>query len=161
MARHWWIWLSLLACGLLVITCVYDRVELIAWVGATDLDVEFVITDADSGAPLPGARVEIHSEGGLLAHEESKGDFVLIVDEDGVAQKARPRCMCHGDRSGLGFTNSFAIHTPWWRFRAVAAGYETPEWAWLDSIDHSRQLQRLGPGRTKLVVPISLTKREK
>jgi hypothetical protein len=32
-------------------------------IGATDLTVEFVITDAESGVPIDGAALHIHSEG--------------------------------------------------------------------------------------------------
>lgn len=45
----------------------------IYWVGQTDLTVEFVITDADTGKPIEGAGITVHSYGGFYAETEEKG----------------------------------------------------------------------------------------
>jgi hypothetical protein len=37
----------------------YDRSQTVKWIGSTNLAVEFIVTDAHSGLPIPGARVQI------------------------------------------------------------------------------------------------------
>jgi len=40
-----------------------DRSEMIHWLGVTDLDIDFLVTAANSGNPIPKARIHIRSEG--------------------------------------------------------------------------------------------------
>jgi hypothetical protein len=157
MARRWK-WLILIVCGVPFLISGFDRLMTIHWVGGTDLDIDFTVTDAATGAPIPGARVQIQSEGGFYA-EDYKQEFVLVADAGGVASKECRRSMCFGTRSGLGFTDTFVVHLPWWRFRAVAEGYEPCDWVELDVPKYIRQARRAGPGRAKLIVPVSLHKR--
>src|SRR5262249_20493561 len=42
----------------------FDYAATIYWGDHIDLEVEFAVTDADSDRPIPGARVEIRSDGG-------------------------------------------------------------------------------------------------
>jgi hypothetical protein len=58
-----------------------------------------------------------------------------------------------------GFTDTFVVHLPYWRFRVVADGYEPGEWTELDVPQYIRQARRAGPRKAKLVVPVSLHKR--
>lgn len=98
MRRRWWKWL--LAVGLVpLVVWGCDRMQIAYWVGRTDLEVEFVITDVGTGQPIPGARVEVHSEGGFY-EEQNEQEFVLIADADGVARKECRRSMCFGAQSG-------------------------------------------------------------
>jgi hypothetical protein len=135
----------------------FDRVLMVAWVGNTDLEVEFVVADAAAGSPIPGARVEVQSDGGFY-EERDKQEFTLNAGADGIARKECRHSMCFGIHSGLGFTNTFFVHLPWWRFRVVAGGYESSEWADLDVPEYVRQARRVGPGRAKLVVSVALHK---
>lgn len=158
MARRWWKRLLVAAVVLPLLVWGCDRVQTIRWVGSTDLDVVFAVTDVSNGSPVPGARVEVQSEGGLYA-EPDKQQFVLVAGADGVARKECQQSMCFGTQSGLGFTNTFVVHLPWWRFRVVADGFKSGEWIDLDVPEYIRQVQRTGPGKTVLVVPVSLLKR--
>lgn len=56
----------------------------------------------------------------------------------------------HAQRAG--FTDTFAVDLPAWRFRVAAAGYEQSEWAELDGPEHGWQVQvrQVAPGRAKL-----------
>jgi hypothetical protein len=159
MAGHWWKWplMGVMAVPLLVLGC--DRVQMICWVGRTDLQVEFAITDAATGAPVPGARVEICEEKSGLYQERDEKQFVLVCTSDGRASKECRDSMCFGTRSGLRFTDTFVVHLPWWRFRVVADGYEPSEWTELDEPEYIRQARRVSPGKAKLVVPIELHKK--
>jgi hypothetical protein len=138
---------------------VYDRVRAIVWVGSTDLEIVFAVTDAAKGEPIPGARVEVRSEGGRyeedgVSQRDHKQEFVLVAGADGVARKECRNCMCFGRRSGLGFTDTFAVHLPFWEYRVVAEGYEPSEWA---DLEVSRgQEQRLDGGKSRLVVRVPL-----
>ena len=94
--------------------------------------------------PVPGARVEVQSEGGLY-EERDKQEFVLVAGADGLARRECLHSMCFGTRSGLGFTNTFVVHLPWWRYRVVSEHYGPTEWSDLDVPDQRRQVRRAGP----------------
>jgi hypothetical protein len=151
--RLMWLLLALIAAPLLV--CGYDSLNTIYWVGSTDLEVEFDVTAVGSGAPVPGAQVEVQSEGGFY-EEDTKQAFVLDADANGVARKDCRDSMCFGTQSGLRFTDTFDVHLPWWRFRVAAPGYEPSEWVNLDVMEYVRQVRQVGPRRARLVVPVSL-----
>jgi hypothetical protein len=158
MARGWWKSLVIggIALPLFVWGC--DRVQMMHWVGSTDLEVEFAITDAATGAQIPDARVEIKQAKGGFYEDRDEKEFVLASGSDGLASRGGRESMCFGTRSGLGFTDTFVVHLPYWRFRVVAGGYESGEWTELDVPQYIRQARRAGPGKAKLVVPVSLHK---
>jgi hypothetical protein len=156
--RRWWKRLLVAAVVLPLLMWGCDRVQIIYWVGHTDLEVEFAVTDTATGNPVPGTRIEVQSEGGSYA-EDLKQEFVLTADAGGLARKECPRSMCFGTQSGLRFTNTFVVHLPWWRYRVVAEGYNPTERDELDVLELRRQVRRAGPGKAKLVVPVSLHKR--
>ena len=158
MARRWWKWLLLVLVVVPLLVWGCDRLQTVYWVGSTDLEVKFAMTDAVTGDPIPSAQVEVHSEGGFY-EERGRQEFVLVADANGVAHKECRNSMCFGARSGLGFTNTFAVHLPWWRYRVVAEGFEPGEWAELDVLEFRRQVRRAGPGKTTLVVPVSVHRR--
>jgi hypothetical protein len=158
MARRWRIRLLISAVALPLLVWGFDRVQTIYWVGSTDLEVEFAITDAATGRSVPGAWVEVQSEGGFY-EERDKQEFALVSGADGVARKECRDSMCFGTRSGLRFTDTFVVHLPWWRYRVVAEAYHPTAWANLDVLELRRQVRRAGPGKASLVVPVSLHKR--
>jgi hypothetical protein len=130
-------------------------VQTIHWVGSTDLALEFVVADAATGAPIPGAAVEVHSEGGFYEEREPR-DFRLIAGPDGRAAYLCRNSMCFGT-SRL-FTDTYAVHLPWWHFWVSASGYEPTALTDLDVLEYRRAAKRDGPRRAKLVVPVSLRK---
>src|SRR5262245_27701282 len=111
MERRRWTWLLILSAVRLHVWA-YDRMAPGSWVVGTDLEVECVVTEAGSDRPIAGARVDVQSEGGFYEERDEK-KFVLTVDADGVARKVCHQSMCFGTSSGLGFSNSFAVHLPW------------------------------------------------
>lgn len=158
MARRWWQWLLMVITALPVLAWGWDRVQMIDWVGRTDLEVVFMLTEVGSRTPIPGARVEVQSEGGFY-EERDPQEFILAADADGVAHKECRHRMCFGTRSGLGFTDTFGVHLPWWRFRASAPGFEPSAWADLDVGEYQRRAHRTGPGKAQVVVPVVLHRR--
>jgi hypothetical protein len=123
------------------------------WVGGTDLTVEFVTIDADTGQPITGSTIKINSEGGFYKESEPR-DFELTTGEDGTARYICQNTMCFGT-SGT-FTNTFVVHLPWWNYTVSAPGYQTSERIYLDSSETARQVKRIGPGVSKVAVPIPL-----
>jgi hypothetical protein len=157
MARRWWIWLLAVA-ALPLLGWWFDRSQMVGWVGGTDLEIEFVVTEAGSATPIPGARIEVQSEGGFY-EERDKQEFVLVCDVSGVARKVCRKSMCSGKQSGLLFTNTFAVPLPWWRFRVSAPGFQPSEWVDLNAVEYIRQVQRPGTQhKARLVVRVSLRK---
>lgn len=146
MARRWWKRLLIASIALPLLALGFDRILKIHWVGSTDLEVAFAVTDASTGKPIPNAQVEIQSEGGFY-EERDRQEFVLVGDANGVARKECRSSMCFGTLSGLRFTNTFVVHLPWWRYRVVAEGFQPVEWANLDVIEFRRQVKRDGPGK--------------
>ncbi|QJW96933.1 hypothetical protein [Frigoriglobus tundricola] len=123
------------------------------WVGSTDLEVEFVVTDAAGDEPVPGAILDIDSEGGFYEEREPRS-FQIVLGPDGRASHVCRRSMCFG-QDGL-FTHTYAVHLPWWRFRISAKGFQTFGPTNLDDIEYRRAVRRNGPGKSRLVVPVSL-----
>jgi hypothetical protein len=158
MARRRWKWLVIGPIALALLIWGYDRVMTIYWVGSTDLEVEFAITDNAAGSPIADARVEIQQSKGGFYEDRDEKEFVLISDSAGLARRGCPESMCFGTRSGLGFTNTFAVHLPYWQFRIVADGYQPGQWTPLNVQQYIREAQRAGPGKAKLRVPMSLHK---
>jgi hypothetical protein len=157
MPRRWWKWL--IALGLIpLFVWGYDRFQMIYWVGSTDLEVEFAVTEAGSGKPIPGARIDVQSEGSFYEERDTQV-FVLHADASGMARKECRQSMCFGTQSNLRFTDTFVVHLPWWLFQVSADGYLTNEWVNLNEWEYAQQVQRAAPGKAKLVVRVSLQKR--
>jgi hypothetical protein len=128
-----------------------------SWVGSIDLEVVFAATDAVTGAPIPGAEVEVQSDGGFYEERQPR-DFRMIAGPDGRAAHLCRNTMCFGTREPL-LTDSFDLHLPHWRFRASAPGYEPTALEELEVPEFHRAVRREGPHRAVLVVPIPLRKR--
>ena len=152
--RRWeWLVVGLIFAVLLLL--VLPDVQTIDWVGSIDLEVEFAVTDAATGGPVPGAAIDIHSEGGFYEEREPR-DFQLVAGADGRASHLCRNSMCFGQDSL--FKHSFAVHLPFWLFRVSAPGYEPTDLANLDVLEYRRAAKRVSPGRSKLVVPVALHK---
>lgn len=136
----------------------YDRALTIHWVGSTDLEVEFVVTDAAIGGPLSNARVEIQSQDCFDAGSDEQ-TFELAAGADGVARKEYRQRRCFGTQSGLRFTDTFVVRLPLWQYRVVAGGYTSTEWTDFDVSELRQLVQRAGPGKSRLVVRVALHNR--
>jgi hypothetical protein len=158
MIRRWWMWFLLPLGIIALLVWGYDRCEMILWVGATDLEVGFVVTEAGSDRPIPGAVVEVVQSAGGFYDERDTNEFTLRADAGGVARKVCRHSMCHGAQSRLGFTDTFVVYLPWWRFRVCADGYSPSEWVNLDVPEYKRLARRTGPGKAEVVLRVSLQK---
>jgi hypothetical protein len=135
--------IGLLALGL-------DRSQMVDWIGAADLRIEFIVTDADSGRPIPETRINIVSQGGWYDGAETDCDrpFELRTNGDGIATRLVRNARTTGMTSTLRITNTYRIWIPNWKLRAIAEGYTTSEWIELwqsypDKAERGQKLNRL------------------
>jgi len=158
MLRRRWTWL-LLGAATPVLFFGFDRLFCIRWLGSDDLDIEFVVTDADSGEAISGACVEVQSEGGY--EEDYPQVFSLGSGQDGTASKLCRQCTSVGQESGLKITDTHVVYPPHWGFRASAGGYEQSQWSSLETTENVPRVQWDGTGPAKLVVPIALKRKKR
>lgn len=125
----------------------------VKWVGHTDLVVSFIVTDAETGLPIPNATVGVRAEGGGFCDDREPGSFTMTTDANGIAKQTCKNCMCFGSRSA--FENTFVVHLPYWWFHATATGYSDSKSEYLDLPIHIQRVQRGKPNAT-LSIPISL-----
>ncbi len=134
-----------------------NNIQRLHWVGYTDLTVEFVVTDAETGQPIEGADLSIHSEGGFY-EDRTTHDFVLKTDKEGIARHVCRNSMCFGTSSRWFSPDTFVVHLPWWFIGTTAPGFQKAEPFFLDETQYIRAVRRAGPGQARLTVPISLHK---
>ncbi len=125
------------------------------WVGHTDLQVRFVVSDATTEQPVPQAIVHIRAEAGGLCDDGGERKFTITTDENGHATHLCKGCMCFGSKSI--FEDTFAVHLPHWWFHATAAGYSGTDPRFLDASKNAPQVQR-SKGLATITVPIRLRK---
>ncbi|HJT75697.1 MAG TPA: hypothetical protein VJ739_00695 [Gemmataceae bacterium] len=150
--------MPIIAAAVCLIVYAFDRIQLIDWVGFTDLEIQFIVTDAATGQPVKDATISVHSEDGSLYRERDETQFALQTDQDGIARQVCHDNLCSGRQSGLGFTNTFSVALPSWYFQVSAPGYRPTEGVWLDPRKYSRQVQEVGRRATRLVVLVAIEK---
>src|SRR5262249_48273690 len=128
---------------------IYDSFR-IAWVGHTDLEIEFRIMSADTGESIEGAAIAVKQDAGGFCEDTSAREFELHTDQDGKAQRVAKSCMCFGTQSRLKFTDTYAVHLPSWRFRVSADGYRPSATQDLDVPEYIRKTKRAAPGTARL-----------
>jgi hypothetical protein len=137
------------------VAVIYDRFPIIVWVGSTDLTVEFVVTDADTGQPVEGADVLIL---GRTRHEREDREWQLKTDRSGIARGVVQDQTCVGRESGLRFTDTYHVYPVEWVVRVKAPGYAETEPLDLHQPPFRTAAMRNGPRQALLVVPIALRK---
>jgi hypothetical protein len=133
------------------------------WTGRTDVEAEFVVTDAATGMPVPGATIQIQKS--PREYDEKKGDFTLVTDAAGRAKRFFKECTCTGTegplidryklRIPLMWTDTYRVTVPW-NWQVKAPGYAPGDFfeAAGGSIDEDNR----GPPFTKLTINVSLQK---
>jgi len=153
-----WLVLALYAVGLALEPTV-------RWTGHVDLTIEFVVTDARTGKPVPGAELWIFDEGGRnaagLRMEETgiKGEqFTLRTDEHGIASRVSEQNRASGRSNRLmPFRDTFGFNVPTWHIlSARAPGYAPSEPVVLPDVPGASRSGRIGANQARLVVPIEL-----
>lgn len=129
--------------------------QTIKWVGRTDLEVRFVVTDSKTDQPIPNATIHIRAEPGGFCDDPLQLDFAITTDRNGLATQLATNCMCFGSKGA--FEDAFASHLPQWWFHATATGYSATDPTYLDVAEHARLVHR-GEQFATLTVPIQLRK---
>jgi hypothetical protein len=142
---------------LALVVLAYDRVLMIHWLGSTDLEIRFVVTDIATGEPIPDAKIEIKSEGGRYKDAKAE-NFTLTTNANGEASKNCYENWSSGTTSGLRFTNRYGLYTPDWQYHGAAPKYKPSVWAGIEVFDKRNRPQRMGPRQHLLIIPIALQK---
>src|SRR5688572_26526870 len=66
------------------------------WDGQTDLRVRFVVRDAVTGVPVPGAVIHIENGPRTFCRESEDRNFDLKTDQAGIAQRLAQHCATYG-----------------------------------------------------------------
>jgi hypothetical protein len=137
----------------------FDRSQITAWIGASDLVVQFEISDISTGRPIANARIMVRDEGSSYdgADEDRKAPFGLETNGDGVATRILRNNTRIGQVSRLRFTDSRFVYTPSWKVQVSADGYKASEWIYLPE-EYSGKTESDGPGQDRLVVRLTLEK---
>jgi hypothetical protein len=135
-------------------------IQTVRWVGSTDLTVEFVVTDAETGEPIPGAEISIQPEVGVDRSGIPKEGLKLSTQETGTARYLCRDTMCSGTNGPFWFTRSFGVRVPDWIVIVEATHYAEIEPLWISAspATYRRTIERDGPKQARLIVPISLRK---
>jgi hypothetical protein len=130
----------------------------IHWVGHSDLEITFIVTDAQTDQPIRGAKIEVLAEEGNLCERREKPPFHFNTDANGIAISFH-KCMCSGTIgwSWGGRIDTFHIHIPGWLLRVSAPGYTTTDPFWIETWENPRPVER-GTDFAKLKVPVQLQK---
>jgi hypothetical protein len=140
-----------------VVAVIYDRSDIVRWVGSTNLTVEFVVTDSDTGEAIAGTEILAYPGDGY----PNEIPLRLITDRDGVARWEGKRTS-GGTSSGLRFTDTFSVHLPDWMLVVSAPGYQQPDVSYVNEPGgpFRGKAVETGPNHWRLVVPIALRKSE-
>lgn len=121
------------------------------WVGHTDVTVRFVVTDAATGAHLPGALVHINTDTPESRPDPETPQFILTTDARGEAEYQFHQIRCSGGR-GL-FEISYNLALPYWDIHATCTQYEPEKEVRLVSPETQRQVK---PGARDRVISIPI-----
>jgi hypothetical protein len=148
-----------LAAVALLVAFALPPITYIHWVGSKDLDLSFLVVDADSGEPVKAAKVEVLHEETNFCADRPQVPFTHAGGDDGIARHLSKKCMCFGTEGGWGRwkKDTFAIHIPGWYVRVEAPGYLASEPFYLDTFENQQNVVR-GNKTATLEVVVKLHK---
>ena len=139
-----------------IVAFAYDRMHFTYWIGSKDLEIIFVVTDAETGRAIPDASIDIMSDGESSKDARSDGEFTLKTDSTGTARTVRLEIPCCGEQSGLRLTDTVSPYLPLWSFRTTSPGYVPSDRSNLNTPDHIQRTKKVDSRHAKLVVSIPL-----
>lgn len=146
-------WLVISFLFLVALVIAIELAQTARWVGRTDVEIRFVVTDAQSNQPVPKAIVFISSEPDGFCDDSPQHEFTLSTDENGQAKYLATSCMCFGSKGT--FEDTFGSHLPRWTYHVSASGYSSTTPTFLDVSENARRVER-GDRFATLSVPILL-----
>lgn len=109
-----------------------DRSQMMDWVGETNLDVVFRVTDAITNDPIAGATLNVtaeFSEGLPSDFFRSPTDHMyhaeFTTDSSGRVEIRCDGVTCFGTKSFLLYTNTYHVCKPDWLVDGDASGYQS------------------------------------
>jgi hypothetical protein len=160
-----WKWTLAGLAGILLLLGLSSVCHTIHWDGSKDLEITFLVWDAEAEAPVKDAVIEIRAEKGFCKEPEER--FTLSTDAEGAARRRCEQCMTCGTYTQAEYLfglyractrDTFSMHLPSWLFRASAEGYAATEWTDLVEAEYSRQVQR-GQEVASLTIRVPLRKK--
>ena len=163
--------LMVLAGALVLVVTLAATAEKICWVGSTDLEIIFLVEDADNSKPVDGATIYIFTEEYddnqpvdtfmMTVNGRKKKRIKLTTDAGGLVKHLCKDCRCSGTVSRN--EDTFMLWLPDWDFVASAPGYRRSEIMQFEPINPAKWSERLDRNRqerlSKMTVPMKLSKR--
>jgi hypothetical protein len=136
--------------SLLVVAFVMLRpsIQRFYWVGNTDIEIEFLVTDALTGETIQGATIQVRVEGEECGGKK-KEQFNLVTGANGSVKRLVRNCMSFGTVGDN--IDTFAMHLPLWSYQVSRDGYIPSEWKVLDDMEYAGKVQRGTPAATLLI----------
>lgn len=111
------------------------------WVGRIDLQVVFVVLDAETGQPASSAVIELRPD--ELGFQGEDREVLRHPWEADATGRVVIRCIdCRYSGSRYLMRESFAVLPPFLKFRASASGYVTSKWAYLTNPIYQSAVKR-------------------
>jgi hypothetical protein len=146
--------LSLLPAAYMCLQAAYPE---IVWLGGTDLEITFVVTDSDTGTPIPGAAVHV-----FYAHsprDRTNVPFTLTTAANGTVRHWCRGVDCTGRSNPvMPWRNTITAKLPSWVLDATAPGYMDSEPQDLGFSQKVRKPVRRKHGNAAVTIPVTLRK---
>ncbi|WP_010586814.1 hypothetical protein [Schlesneria paludicola] len=139
--------------GMLVVATILllPLLQGVRWVGRTDLEVRFLLTDRETGQPIPNATIHVRTGPGGFCRDRETREFTIVTDAHGNAKQMCEECMCSGSRST--FENTYNVHLPRWRFYATAIDYSATD---PTDLEFGNTVQKVQRGDSFAVISLSI-----
>jgi hypothetical protein len=96
-----------------------EAIKSTAWIGSTDLEIEFVVKDAATGESIPGAHICVCGE--RLLDDAKENTLLLQTDRVGRYHWFEKGVLCTGMSSW--WRETCNVHLPDWYYWVSAPGY--------------------------------------
>jgi hypothetical protein len=143
MAKRWKVILGCCIVALIASALAMFGIDVV-WVGQTDLQVVFIVSDAENKTPVPSAVMEFRKgeeENDFCREKSDEACDSFITDSTGRLARHWTGCRCSGRRSWV-TKDSFSLRLPGLWFRASAPGYATGRWTYLDERPYQQAVKR-------------------
>ncbi|MCE9564075.1 MAG: hypothetical protein K8U57_18685 [Planctomycetes bacterium] len=135
---------------------VYDGAVMMVWDGHTELTINIVVSDAETGLPIKDAEVLVYSNS-PRDFDGRKQPITMKTDTEGRVHHFYGTTMVGGKTSNLGFTDTRSVRKPDWMLLVRAPGYQNVDELYLAEPKRGTTT-RMGPMQDTLIVPIALYK---
>lgn len=150
----------MLVLGIPLLLLLYPLAIPAMWDGRRDLRVRFVVIDAATHKPVPGASIHVENGPRTYCGDIAQVGFDLETDRAGNAERLVRGCATYGRHWTVGrvsVARSWNSYTPDWTVFATAPGYRASRP--LQLLDRRGEVQR-GEGTSELEIVVELSRHE-